>query len=211
MKIRYSIIAVVIALSLTGAGCSEEADKAAEDAVKPIAVPVAALNEANEATAEINAATRREADSIDNYLPVAVVLTDGQQAPTDGIERLETKTFGCSDRIGYVRLSREAATSDVVRDALTTLFAVKDPNVGGLYNSIWQSALEVDKIQSTDGVTTEVWISGETTMSGACDSPRLKEQIEATIRQYRPKFKVLLNGTESEWDCFGDMSGECGL
>jgi len=211
MKLRHPIIIAGIVLLLAGAGCTEEADKAAEDALKPISVPVSALNQSNEATAEINAATRREADSIENLLPVAMVLTEGKQAPSEGIERLESGTFGCQDRIGYVRVSREAATSDVVYDALMTLFSVRESTLNDMHNSLWQSTLKVDQIRSADGATTEVWISGETMLSGACDSPRFKEQIEATVRQYRPKYKIFLNGAESGWECFGNMSGECDI
>lgn len=199
-----------MALMLAGIGCSQKADEVAEDAVKPIAVPVAALEEANDATAEINAATRRQADSIENLLPVAMVLPEGHDAPADGVERLSVKTFGCLDRIGYVRVSRETATEDIVHDALMTLFSVRDATVNDMYNSLWQSTLTVDEIRGMGDAGIEVYISGETMTSGTCDDPRFKEQIEATVRQYRPKYRIFLNGTETEWECFGDMSGMCG-
>lgn len=211
MKIRYALIALPVALLSVGVGCAEKADEVAEDAVRPISAPVAALGEANEATDEINAATRRQADSIENLLPVAMVLTEGRQAPAGGVERLAGRTFGCQDRIGYVRVSRETATSDVVHDALMTLFSVREAVIEGMHNSLWQSALTVDEIRGVGDNTIEIYISGEMVSSGACDDPRLKEQIEATIRQYRPKYRIFLNGTEKNWECFGDMSGACGL
>ncbi|MEA3249482.1 MAG: hypothetical protein U9Q03_03930 [Patescibacteria group bacterium] len=210
MKARYALIALPIALVLVGIGCAEKADEVAEDAVKPIAAPIAALNQANQATAGINASSRRKADLIENLLPVAMVLPDGQTAPASGVERLQTATFGCLDRIGYVRVSREAATNDVLKDALMTLFSVRDATVNAMYNSLWQSTLMVDQVQGVGADTVEVYISGEALTSGVCDDPRFKEQIEATVRQYWPNYTIFLNGTEKEWECFGDQSGLCG-
>ncbi len=208
MKTRYAILTLLTVLMLVGLGCGQAADEAAEDAVKPVAVPVAALGQANEAAEAANAATRRRADSVANLLPVAVVLTEGQEVP-EGIDRLSKDTFGCLDRIGYVDVSRETATDDVAYDALMTLFSIKDSTVGGLHNSLWQSDLTVDEIRGVGDQNVEVHISGETMTSGVCDDPRFKEQIEATVRQYWPKYKIFLNGTEKHWECFGDMSGMC--
>jgi hypothetical protein len=106
-------------------------------------------------------------------------------------------------------MHREAQTDSVVSDALTTLFSVRDSNREGKYNALWQSKLAVEKIQSRDGVTTEVWLKGSTQSGGVCDDPRIKAQIEYTIKRLKPKFKIFLNGTESNYRCLGDMSGEC--
>lgn len=201
---------VPVALVLAGAGCAQKADEVAGDAVRPISAPVAALGQANETLAAADAAARRQADSIANLLPVAVVLTEGQDVPS-GVDRLANETFGCLDHIGYVEVSRETATDDVAYDALMTLFSIKDPNVSGMYNSVWQSTLTVDEIRGIGDQTVEVYISGETMTSGVCDDPRFKEQIEATVRQYWPKYSIFLNGSEKNWECFGDMSGTCGL
>ena len=209
MKIRYALMVLPVAMLLAGAGCTKKADDLAADAVKPITVPIAALDEANEVMAEANAVARRDADSIENLLPVAMVLTEGRQVPASGVERLAAKTFGCLDRIGYVRVSREVATHDIVHDALMTLFSVREAVVDGMYNSLWLSSLIVDEIRGVGDNTVEVRISGEMVSSGTCDDPRLKEQIEATVRQYRPNYRILLNGTEKNWECFGDMTGEC--
>lgn len=154
-------------------------------------------------------AQRRAADAVTNLLPVALVLTEGHEVPAGGVERLADKTFGCSDRIGYVRVSRETATDDVVKDALETLFAVRESQINGLLNSLWESTLKVEQIRSIDGFTTEVWLVGELLSPGTCADPRIKEQVEATVRQYRPEFEIILNGNEANWRCFGDMSGLC--
>jgi hypothetical protein len=55
----------------------------------------------------------------------------------------------------------------------------------------------------------EVWLSGDLVSGGACDVPRVKAQVEETVRLYSPVFKIYLNGSESAWRCFGDMSGQC--
>ncbi|MBU1915579.1 hypothetical protein KKC47_00435, partial [Patescibacteria group bacterium] len=116
-------------------------------------------------------AQRRASDSITNLLPVALVLTEGHEAPINGVERLADKTFGCSDRIGYVRVSRETATDDVVKDALETLFAIREPQTNGMLNSLWESTLKVEQIRSVDGFITEVWLTGDLSSPGVCADP----------------------------------------
>ncbi len=206
MKTRIAIY-LCLPLLLLGAGCA--ADELADDAVKPVEVPLSALDQAKELSADVKARELREADAVANLLPVAMVLPDGHEEPADGAERLADETFGCNDRIGYVRVSRETGTGDVLHDALNTLFAETEYTVGpGMLNSLPDSEIAVEKILYF-GERVEIYLTGELVSPGVCADPRIKEQIEATVRQYHPNYEIILNGNEANWRCFGDGSGLC--
>ena len=193
-------------LVLIGAGCFGVADKLAENAVTPVAVPVEALKKSKEALAIEKAKQNEANEMVSDDVTVAMIYTDkaeGESTLTMG------ETIGCDDRIGFVKVHRAASTDSLVHDALATLFSVKETGYNGLYNAIANSSLAVEKIQSADGVTTEVWLKGTLVSGGACDSPRAKAQIEHTVKRFKPTFKIILNGSESAWRCFGDESGTC--
>lgn len=193
-------------LILVGAGCFSMGEKLADDAVTPITVPVQALKQSKEELEAAQAKQNETAEMASDDMTVAMILTDGSVAPAD---TLLGDAVGCNDRIAFAKVHRGAATDSVLHDALITLFSVKDTNYNSLLNALGNSTLAVDKIQSNDGVTTEVWLKGSLVSGGACDDPRLKGQIEHTIKRFKPKYKIFLNGNETNWRCFGDMSGEC--
>jgi hypothetical protein len=202
-KIIFSLAALWL---LIGVGCKSNERP---ESLLNSEIDDGAIETVIEFSEEISAQKRSAMDFLANLLPVALVLTEGSTEPDEGVERLSRETFGCSDRIGYVRVSRESASNEIVSDALETLFSIRDPQVNGMINSLWESNLKVDKVLSIDGQITEVWLSGEILSSGVCADPRIKAQIEATIRQYRSSFQIYLNGSEANWRCFGDMSGLC--
>jgi hypothetical protein len=199
---RTALIALA-ALLLVGGGCSRVAD----DAMQPVTVPIGALEQAKTLTIEEKARMTAEAEALTNEVGVVMILTDGAEVPA-GLKPSD-QVIGCNDRPVVVQLTRETATGDVLRDALNTLFAAKDTNVQGALNSLDDATLKVDDIRSSDGVTTEVHLSGALNSGGACDDPRITEQVEGTIRRLRPHYKVFWNGSEANWRCHGDMSGEC--
>jgi hypothetical protein len=203
---KIIFLGLTASLLLTGAGCYGTADQLATDAVKPMAVSVGALNKAKQVTAKANASTNAESDAMANEMTAAMVITEGAEVPPGVTPEAD---FGCNDRSAYVKVARESDSGDVLRDALQSLLAIRDTNYEGLYNSLATSSLTVDKIQSRDGVTTEVWLKGEVGGGGACDAPRIKEQLEATIRRLKPDFKIFLNGSEKNYACIGDQSGTC--
>lgn len=200
-------IIVPALLVLIGAGCFRAAEKLADDSVLPVKAPVEALNRAKTVTNEANARAREEAEMTSDDLTVALIVTEG--APVPAGADVQPGTIGCNDRIAYVKEHRAAATDSVVHDALATLFSIKDSNRDDLYNALWQSDLSVEKIQSRDGVITEVWLKGKTQSGGVCDDPRIKAQIEWTIKRLRPSYKIFLNGTEAHYACIGDLKGDC--
>ncbi|HTK04480.1 MAG TPA: hypothetical protein VL500_02760 [Candidatus Eisenbacteria bacterium] len=200
-------IIVPAVLVLLGAGCFSVADKLSNDAVLPVKTSVDVLNKAKTVTAEQSAKANEEAEMVSDDVSVALILTENTAVPAGA--DVQPGIVGCNDKVAYVKEHRAASTDSIVHDALMTLFSLKDSNRNDLYNALWQSDLAVDKIQSRDGVVTEVWLKGKTQSGGACDDPRIKAQIEATISRFKPKFKIFLNGTESAYRCLGDQSGEC--
>jgi hypothetical protein len=203
----FALSALAAALALVGAGCMETGNELADDALKPVAVPVGALKDAQGLSEDLKAKKNLEEESMANEMTVAMILTEGSQAPA-GVTPGDT--IGCNDRVAFIKVPRESDSGDTLKDALNSLFAVKDPSYGGLHDSLALSTLKVDKIQSTDGVTTEIWLAGQVSSGGACDDPRIKAQVEYTVKRLKPKYKILLNGEEDDWRCLGDQSGQCG-
>jgi hypothetical protein len=144
----------------------------------------------------------------DATLPVALVVPDGTAIPAGATYEL-SGPIGCNDQVIMVRAPRQSASGDDVRDSLTALFNILDHHESWQLDALANSRLAVDKIQSRDGVTTEVWLKGTLSSGGACDDPRIKAQVENTIAQFKPKFQVYLNGSDKDWRCFGDQSGTC--
>lgn len=198
--------ALTAALLLAGVGCAGKVDTAVDAGLTPITVPLEALNKSKTVTDEERAKQNRDNDAVANEMTVVMVLTENASIPP-GTKVGET--FGCNDKMAYTMVPRAAATDDVVSDALVSLFAIRESNHNNLYNGLYQSKLSVDKIISPDGVTTEVWLKGTVTSGGVCDDPRIKAQIEGTVKRLRPKYKIFLNGTEGGFRCIGDESGEC--
>lgn len=204
-----TVLAVVVCLIFSGGGCQDSAaDRVAGEAVNGmIRTPLKALDQAKELTQMERARAALDAESVANEMTVAMILPDGVAAPA-GIEPGET--VGCNDRVAYAKVPRESDSGDTLKDVLNSLFAVRETTYGGLHNSLALSRLSVEKIQSRDGVNTEVWLKGSVSSSGACDDPRVKAQIEFTVKRLKPAYKIFLNGSEDEFRCIGDMSGLCG-
>jgi hypothetical protein len=199
--------AMVVGLTLLGAGCVQEANQSADTLVEgAVGTPLQALNQAKQLTAAEQARLNREAATDGNLIPVALILTEGNAAPAEAVIG---ETIGCADQVALIGLSRVAATDRPVLDALNTLLAWKDSSYQDLYNALAFSDLQVDQVVTTDGRTTRVELSGEVVSGGTCDDPRIKAQIEETVRQFHPDFKIILNGDEAAWRCLGDGSGLC--
>jgi len=198
-------------LVLAGASCqpAQVVDKTAGDVINgAVVVPLKALDKAKQLSSDEKARVNLENESLANEMTVAMVLTDGA-APPAGAD-IVSGTFGCNDRIAFVKAPRESDSGDTLKDVLASLFAVHDATYKTYYNGLADSRLEVDKIQSLDGVTTDVWLKGKISSPGECADPRIKEQIEATVRRLRPKYRIFLNGSETNFKCIGDLSGRCG-
>lgn len=89
--------------------------------------------------------------------------------------------IGCGDSVVLVDKTVRATSS--TQGALQALLAEKREHYGesGLYNAVWQSTLTIDSITTVNAVAT-VRLSGNLKLSGECDSPRVKAQLESTIK-----------------------------
>jgi outer membrane murein-binding lipoprotein Lpp len=225
-KLRTVILAVAApaVLMLIGAGCMSSLGQKAGDvaqqvndagneigneAVMPVQTDVEALNKAKQVTSDVQAKQNEDTDRVADDLTVAMIVTENADVPGDATA--VPGTIGCNDRVAYTKVHRETTTDDVLADALNTLLAQKDSNVNGMYNALWESTLKVQKIQSTDGVTTEVWLEGLPQSGGVCDDPRIKAQLESTISRLKPKYKIFLNGSEDKYKCIGNEKGDCSV
>lgn len=116
--------------------------------------------------------------------------------------------IGCED---YLVQYKTRTDEDVnLKTALDLLFAQKDtllPNGTPLHNALSKSKVVIGVAEEKDKTTVD--LVGKIPIAGVCDTPRIKEQIERTIRYYAPQAKILYNGSESSWRCFGDESGLC--
>ena len=91
---------------------------------------------------------------------------------------------GCGDSVIPVDVEI-VPTTGVLNAALVELLSLKDQFYGqsGLYNSLYQSDLEVESVR-IDGGKASVYLTGTLLMGGECDSPRVQAQIEQTILQF---------------------------
>jgi hypothetical protein len=73
----------------------------------------------------------------------------------------------------------------VLKAALVALLSIKNQNYGqsGLYNALYQSALQVDSV-SIAGGKASVYLTGTLKMGGECDNPRVQAQLEQTVLQF---------------------------
>ncbi len=86
---------------------------------------------------------------------------------------------GCGDSLVAV----DVPASDV-KTALRELLENNDRLYGqsGLYNALYQSDLQVNRIaRNNDSISAD--LSGRLVLGGVCDNPRVKAQLEATLRQ----------------------------
>ena len=119
--------------------------------------------------------------------------------------------FGCESLLVPVKKEITKTQSDLA-EAIVQLITTKEMAYGeqGLRNAIAPSA---SKIRLTnihyEGKTRVVDFEGSFVSAGTCDDPRIKAQLEETIKFYAPDYEIRLNGTNAEWRCLFDQSGEC--
>ncbi len=127
--------------------------------------------------------TEQNNDTVQVYL---VAINDrGQQG----------KEFGCQDSIVPVTISIPP-TDDPLRGAIEQLLQI-DQTYGDtdLYNAFYQSKLQIDSVQVTNGIAT-IRLSGDFVIGGVCDEPRIKEQIRETALQFPTveSVRIYING-----------------
>jgi hypothetical protein len=90
--------------------------------------------------------------------------------------------IGCDD--SAVVVSRNVKSTSAAEGALQALLADKSEKYGttGLRNALWQSNLRLDSI-TVDDKTADVKLSGDLQLAGVCDNPRVKAQLEDTVKE----------------------------
>ncbi len=91
---------------------------------------------------------------------------------------------GCGDSIVPVQVEI-SPTQGVLKAALQAMLSVKSQYYGesGLYNALYQSDLQVENISIVAGKAS-VYLTGNLTMGGECDAPRVQAQLEQTVLQF---------------------------
>lgn len=106
------------------------------------------------------------------------------------------KMIGCGDSAVPVQLE-VPYTVGVLKASLGALFSIKERDYGesGLYNALYQSDLQVQKVTLQNRKAT-VYLTGTLQLGGECDTPRVKAQIEETALQFSTvdQVEVFLNG-----------------
>lgn len=93
------------------------------------------------------------------------------------------KKIGCDDSLVPFELP-SGSTLDSPWNAIETLLSLSESYVGnsGFYNAFYQSDLKLIHFETQDGIA-RVELEGELILGGVCDSPRIEEQLYATILQ----------------------------
>ncbi len=99
---------------------------------------------------------------------------------------------GCGDSAVPVQVE-VPATQGVLKAAMQALLAIKDRQYGesGLYNALYQSNLQVDRVTIESGKAT-VELSGTMMLGGVCDIPRVEAQLTKTALQFSTVSEVTI-------------------
>lgn len=107
---------------------------------------------------------------------------------------------GCGDSTVPVQVQIQP-TQGVLKAAMEALLSIKEQTYGlsGLYNALYQSDLQVDRVEIKDGKA-EVFLSGSMMLGGVCDNPRVQAQLVQTMLQFPTvtEAEVYINGISLE-------------
>ena len=141
-----------------------------------------------------------------NSIIVMLTTAEGTYSGSDAYMQ-----FGCGDKLVPVRVTVTKTQSDLATALVQLLTIKKDAySSQGLTNIIALSKGNVHLTNvSYDGKTRVVDFTGQFTSGGTCDDPRIKAQIEETVKLYATDYRIQLNGSATAWKCLGDESGQC--
>lgn len=115
------------------------------------------------------------------------------------LENLATvkETFGCGDSLVAVSGDYNTESESLLKDALTKLLNTEQTttiNYQQLYNSLGQSELSIERIED-DGVAVSVYLTGQISLGGVCDNPRLEQQLISSIKANTstPQVNIFIN------------------
>jgi spore germination protein GerM len=104
--------------------------------------------------------------------------------------------IGCGDSVVPVEVVIEPTIAPLTA-ALEELLAIETEEYGesGLYNALYRSELTLETVRIDDGRAT-IALSGDLTLGGVCDEPRVRAQLRYTALQYQTvdEVSIFLNG-----------------
>lgn len=107
-------------------------------------------------------------------------------------------SVGCGDTVVPVELEIQP-TQAPLRAAMEALLAVHDQFYGesGLYNSLYNSNLQVDTVSIDSSGTAHIGLTGAFSLAGECDDPRFEAQLVYTAKQFSTvqNADITINGT----------------
>lgn len=119
--------------------------------------------------------------------------------------------FGCGSVLVPVKRNLTKTQSDLAH-AIVELITIKQNayESQGLRNAVAPSASTIKLTNiKYEGSKRIIEFEGQFKSTGVCEDPRIKAQIEETIKLYAPSYEIRLNGSAKEWRCLFDASGSC--
>jgi hypothetical protein len=148
---------------------------------------------------------KKDLAKVVEYYMVYIPESEDEVAPQDSI-----LIEGCGTEY-LVKVASNNATKGGLQESLTELLAIDSADYDGTdyMNALALSDGTVNVTETTDLL--QIDITGKLMSAGSCDDPRLTAQVERTIELYAldKPYEIRLNGSNTNWKCFGDMSGEC--
>jgi spore germination protein GerM len=136
----------------------------------------AKFNSVPSGTASIEVAAVKAAKPVQKTQQVKIYLVALNDAGKSG------KKIGCDDSL--VAVTRTiSATAAPLKAALQELLSSPHASDGELGNYVFGPNLKVKSVSISRGTAT-IRFSGEISVAGICDEPRITEQIEATAKQF---------------------------
>jgi len=115
-----------------------------------------------------------ESGVVEEENSVEIFLVAGEKKENEG---------KCKNKL--VSIVREVDSDSSLLVAYEMLFLEKEKEISPdrLYNSLYQSSIDVESVELNDGVA-EVRLRGEIVMDGVCDPVWMKEQLLSTALQF---------------------------
>ena len=196
MKISHGFLAVLTVLSLSACGTlGSGVEKPATSTALPFSVsPTPTLppspSPVGPTASASPALTPKPPTATPQSLMVRVFLI------AVGDNGVSGKLVGCGDSAVPVQV-QVPYTTGVLRASLVALLSMKAKDYGesGLYNSLYQSNLQVQSV-SLQGGKAIVNLTGSLQLGGECDNPRVRAQLEEMALQFSTvsSVQVFLNG-----------------
>lgn len=142
------------------------------------------------ATTYVNQAIKNSPMPTISFIPSPVTSANPTNTPNPTLVQIplvslsnkvsQPKTFGCGDSIVFMEMDTTKAD---LKSAFEKLFSLGDSDVDqNLYNALSSSDLKFDRLeQSAEG--TKIYLTGDLSLAGVCDNPRVSQQLIQTAQQ----------------------------